>query len=53
MTLLTETSEIRAQGILREVLFPQARGEELHLKGGVGIDALEDIDEIEVGIDAL
>ena len=39
--------------MVREVLFPQARGEELDLKGGMGIDALEDIDEIDIGIDAL
>jgi hypothetical protein len=52
-TLLTDTIEVGAEGMLREVLFPQARGEELDFKGGVGIDALEDIDEIDVGIDAL
>lgn len=51
--LLTEAIEIRAQRIVGEVLFPQAWGEELHLKGGMSIDALEDIDEIDVGIDAL
>jgi hypothetical protein len=50
---LTESVEIRAQGILREVLFPQPRREEMDVKGGMGIDALEHIDEIDVGINAL
>lgn len=52
-TLLTDTIEIRAEGIPREVVLPQAGREELDLKGGVGIDPLEDIDEIDVGIEAL
>ena len=52
-TLLTDTVEIGAQGIVREELFPQAGGEELDLKGGMGIDTLEDIDQVDIGIDAL
>ena len=36
-----------------EVLFPQARREKVDLQGGMGIDALEHIDQIDIGIDAL
>ena len=39
--------------MLSEVLFPQAGCEEMDVKGGMGIDPLEDIDQIDVGIDAL
>ena len=51
--LLTDAIEIGAQGVVREVLFPQAWGEEVDLQGGMGIDALPDIDQIDIGIDAL
>ncbi len=51
--LLTDAIEIRPQGLRGEVLFPQAGREELHLKGGMGIDALEHIHQIDIGIDAL
>jgi hypothetical protein len=50
---LTDTVEIGAQGIVREELFPQAGGEELDLKGGMGIDALQHIHKIDIRIDAL
>jgi hypothetical protein len=36
-----------------EVLFPQPGREELNLQGRMGIDALEHIDEVDIGIDAL
>ena len=39
--------------MLREVVFPQARREKVDLQGRMGIDALQYIDEIDVGIDAL
>ena len=45
---MTEAIEIGPQGIVSEVVLPEARGEELDLKGGVGIDPLEDIDEIDI-----
>ena len=51
--LLTATIEIRAERLRGEVLFPQAWREELNLQGRMGIDALEHIDEVDIGIDAL
>ena len=39
--------------MLGEVLLPQAGREELDLKRGMGIDALQHIDQVDVGIDAL
>jgi len=50
---LTEPIEIGAQGSVREVLLPQPGCEEMDVKGGMGIDALEHIDEVDIGIDAL
>jgi hypothetical protein len=50
---LTEAIEIGAQGTVSEVLFPQAGRQELDLKGRMRINALEDIDQVEIGIDAL
>jgi hypothetical protein len=35
------------------VLLPQTGGEEMHVPGRMGIDALQDIDQIDRGIDAL
>jgi hypothetical protein len=48
--LLTEAVEIRAEGVSREMLLPQARGEEVHFKGGMGIDALEHINQVNIRI---
>ena len=45
--------EVGAQRVIGEVLFPQTGCEEVDLKRGMGIDALEHIDQIDVGIDAL
>ena len=45
--------EIRAQRLRGEVLFPQARREELDLQGRVGIDALEHMHQIDLRIDAV
>ncbi len=39
--------------ILREVLLPQAGREQVYLKSGMGIDPLEHIHEVDIGIDAL
>ena len=39
--------------MVREVLFPQAWGEELDLQGGMGIHPLQHIDQRDIGIDAL
>jgi hypothetical protein len=50
---LTEPIEIRAQRVLSEVLFPEPRREEMDVKGGMGIDALEDIHQVDIGSDAL
>ena len=36
-----------------EVLFPQARGEFCDAAGGMHTDALQDIDEVGVGVDAV
>ena len=35
------------------MLLPEARGQEMDLKGGMGVDALEHIDQIAVGLDAV
>src|SRR5215510_3040467 len=51
--LLTEPIEIGAQWVLRKVLLPQTRREEMDLKGGMGIDALQHIDQGDVGIHPL
>lgn len=50
---MTQPIEIRTQGIGREALFPQAGREEVDVEGGMGIDTLEDVDEVDVGINAL
>jgi hypothetical protein len=47
-TLLTAAIEIRAQRVLREVLFPEAGGQEMDVEGRMGIDALEHIGEVDV-----
>jgi hypothetical protein len=39
--------------MLSEVLLPQAGRKEMDVKGGVDIDALEHIDQVQRGIDAL
>src|SRR5690349_868834 len=43
--LLTESIEVGAKRIIGEVLFPQARRQEMDVKGGMGIDALEHVNE--------
>jgi len=48
-----EAIEIGGQGMSSAVLLPQARREEMDLAGGVGIDALEHIDQIGRGSHAL
>jgi hypothetical protein len=53
MALLKGAIEVGAQRVVGEVLLPQARREELDLKGGMGIDALQHIHQIDVGIDAV
>jgi hypothetical protein len=50
---LTQAIQIRAEGSGRKVLLPEAWREEVDLLGGMGIDPLEDIDQIDVGIDTL
>jgi hypothetical protein len=45
--------DVGAQRVGGEVLFPEARRQEFHLAGGVLTDALQDIDEIVIGIDAM
>ena len=45
--------ESGAKRIGREVLLPQARREEVDLLSRVDIDALQDIDQIDIGIDPL
>ena len=51
--LLAEAVAIRTQGILCELLFPEARGQERDVEGAMGIEALEHIDELDVRIHAL
>ncbi len=51
--LLTEPIEISTERFVREVLLPEPRREEMNLTGGMGIDALEHIDEVDVGVNAL
>ena len=47
------TIEVGAQRVIGEVLFPQTGCEEVDLKRGMGIDALQHIDQIARGIDTL
>ena|SRR5438094_5807878 len=51
--LLTEPIKIRTERISGEVLLPETGREELDLKGGMGIDALQHIDEVDIGINSL
>jgi hypothetical protein len=51
--LLTDAIQIGTQGLVSEVALPQAGRKEVDLLGGMGIDALEHIDQIDVGIDPL
>ncbi len=46
MAVLTKPIEIRAKRIVSEVQFPEAGREEMDVKGGMGIDALQHVDEI-------
>jgi hypothetical protein len=50
---LTQAIEIRAERVGREVLFPEARGEEMDVEGGRGVDALQHVHAVDIGIDAL
>jgi hypothetical protein len=50
---LREPSEIRAQRSCGEVAFPQAGRQQMHLEGGMGIDALEHINKIDGRIHSL
>lgn len=45
--------EIGAQRLVGEVFFPQPRREELDLQRRMRIDALQHIDQIAIGIDAV
>ena len=45
--------QVRAQGVGGEVLLPAPRGEQVDLAGGVAIDALQNIDQIVVGVDVV
>lgn len=45
--------QVRAEGIGAEVLFPESRREFGHACGRVLADALQDIDQVGVGIDAV
>jgi len=45
--------KVRAEQVLREALLPQARDEEMSAKGKMGINALQDIHQVDVGVDAL
>jgi hypothetical protein len=51
--LLTEATEIGTQRMVGEVLFPQPRDEEMDLESRMGIDPLQDIDEVDVGVNSL
>ena len=48
-----EGAQIRAQGVVGEVLLPAPRGEQVDLAGGVAVDALQDVDQIVVGVDVV
>src|SRR6266511_6433804 len=51
--LLTEPIKIRTERISGEVLLPETGREELDLKGGMRINALKHIDEVDIGINPL
>ena len=46
MSLLTEAIKFGAQRVLCEVLLPETRREEVDLKGGMDINAWEDINSV-------
>jgi hypothetical protein len=50
---LTASIKVGTKRVGREVLLPESGREQMHLKGVIGIDALEDINQVDVGIDAL
>ena len=41
------------RGVASEVLLPAPRGEQVDLAGGVAVDALQDINQIGVGVDVV
>jgi len=47
---LTKAIKIGVKQILGEVLLPQAWRQQVHLKGGMGVDPLEPIDQISIGL---
>ena len=51
--LLTEAVEIGTQRVGGKVLFPQAWREEMDVEGRMGIEPLQHIDEVDVGINPL
>src|SRR5262249_9095344 len=51
--LLMKAIKIRTERIVREVLFPQPRREQMDVEGGMSINALEHIDEVDIGIHPL
>jgi hypothetical protein len=47
---LPEPVEIRTERTIREVLFPQPRREEKDVKGRMGVDPLEHVQEVNIEI---
>jgi hypothetical protein len=45
--------EVGAQRVGHEVLFPQTGREQMDLEGVMGIDPLQDIDEVDVRVNSL
>jgi len=45
---LTKPIQIRLEWVGSEVVLPQARGEQMDVKGGMGVDALEYIHQVGV-----
>lgn len=51
--LLTQAIKIRTKGVLSEVVLPQARRDEIDVAGGMGVNPLQHLYEVDVGIDSL
>jgi len=45
--------QVRPKGVVGEALLPQPWDEQADLGGGVTVDALQDIDQVVVGVDVV
>jgi hypothetical protein len=50
---LTQAIEVGTKRVVCEMLLPQTGSEEMDIKGGMRVDTLEDIDQVDIGVDTL